>query len=484
MPQTLTVPFRRAWMALAAMIALACVMSTIGGPAVLPVRAAEAGARAPQERIDAYVQERMSAWSVPGLSLAIVEDGKVATTRGYGLANREQATPMTPQTLVAVGSTTKSVTALAILQLVEQGKVDLDAPVTRYLPWFALDDPRSGEITVRHLLTHTAGIPANAALDGSQAPDALERRVRALEWEPMRSAPGTRWEYANDGFNTAGLIVQAVSGMPYERYVEERIAKPLGMARTTFDPARAAQLGMAQGYVKRRGALQPAQTRFTRGYNPTGMLLSDAEDAGRYLAALLGGGAFAGARVLTPESVQRLWTPAADVSDGLTYGLGWFLRTDEGLRVAFHPGEILTMGSTFVLVPERKLGVAALANIDNDAKDEIAEGVTRLLLGFEPVLRPVPQTGAANTFVPDRSVWDRYVGEYETPQGVLRLARDGDKLVGTISGFALELEPVSDTRFIIHTEIASVDETEIELRIEPDGSVSLYVKGQRFGVKR
>ena len=86
----------------------------------------------------------MAAWSVPGLSLAIVEDGKVSVTRGYGVANREQATPMTPQTLVAVGSTTKSVTALAVLQLVEQGNVDLDAPVTRYLPWFTLDDPALG----------------------------------------------------------------------------------------------------------------------------------------------------------------------------------------------------------------------------------------------------------------------------------------------------------------------------------------------------
>ena len=91
-----------------------------------------------------YVQERMAAWSVPGLSLAIVEDGQVSVTRGYGLADREQARPMTPQTLVAVGSTTKPVTAPAVLQLVEQGNVDLDAPVTRYLPWFTLDDPRVG----------------------------------------------------------------------------------------------------------------------------------------------------------------------------------------------------------------------------------------------------------------------------------------------------------------------------------------------------
>jgi CubicO group peptidase (beta-lactamase class C family) len=449
-----------------------------------PARADAAGARASQDRIDAYIQERMAAWSVPGLSLAIVEDGAVSVTRGYGMANREQQTPMTPQMMVAVGSATKPVTTTAVLQLVEQGKLDLDAPVTRFLPWFSMDDPRFGGITVRELLNHTSGIPASASLDGNQDADALEQQVRALDWEQLRSDPGTHWEYANDGFNVAGTIVQAIAGVPYEQYVDTQILKPLGMTRSTFDPARGAQLGMVQGYVKRKGQLQPEPTRFTRGYDPAGMLLTDADDSGRFLAAMLGGGALSGARVLKPESVQRMWAPSADVSDGLQYGLGWFLRQDEGLQIVFHPGEILTMGSTFVLVPERKLGVAVLANLDSDAKDEIAEGVTRLLLGYEPVLRDVPQTGAANTFVPDRSVWDRYVGTYDTPQGQVTIAHNSDKLTGSVSGFAFELEAISDTKFVIHTEIASIDETVVELRPEAGGSVSLYVKGQRFGVKK
>jgi hypothetical protein len=142
------------------------------------------------------------------------------------------------------------------------------------------------------------------------------------------------------------------------------------------------------------------------------------------------------------------------------------------------------MGSMFVLAPERKLGVAVLANLDSDAKDEIAEGVARLLIGFQPVLRDVPRIGPDNPFVPNRAVWDRYVGSYETPQGALRIVREGDKLVGVVSSFSFELEAISDTKFVVHTEISSFDETVIELRPEADGSVSLYVKGQRFGVKR
>jgi CubicO group peptidase (beta-lactamase class C family) len=461
------------------MIALVALVVSLS--ALLPPAAAN---RASQDRIDAYVRERMAAWSIPGLSLAIVEDGQVTLTRGFGQADREQSRPMTPQTPVAIGSTTKPLTATAIMQLVEAGTVELDAPVTRYLPWFNLDDPRSAEITVRQLLSHTSGIPASASSTGAQEPDALERRIRALEWEKLRYAPGARWEYANDGYNTLGLIVQTVSGLPYEQYVDEKILKPLGMTHATFDPARAAELGMAQGYLKRKGELRPEKTRLTKAYNPSAMLVASADDAGRYLAAIANGGALDGDRIVSPASLDQMWAPSARVGDNLEYGLGWFISQQEGFRAVVHPGETLTMGSMFVLLPERRLGVAVLANLDNDGKDEIAEGVARLLVGIEPVLRTVPQIGAANTFVPDRSVWDRYLGEYDTPQGKIVLARDGDKLVGTVSGFTFELEPLSDTKFVIHTDISAVDETVIELRPETDGSVSLYVKGQRFGVKR
>src|SRR5215212_2264757 len=478
---------RRSFVLLSARLSVAGALAPLVIPP--PAFAASAAAspvtlRASQDRIDGYVQERMAAWSIPGLALAVVEEGGVSLLRGYGLADREQARPMTPQTPVALGSTTKPLTAIAIMQLAEAGAVGLDAPVTRYLPWFTLDDPRAASITVRQLLSNTSGIPASASLDGHQEPDALERRVRLLEWEKLRAAPGERFEYANDGFNTAGLIVQAVAGMPYEPAIAEKILQPLKMTHSTFEPARATELGLAQGYVKRKGELRPEQTRLTKAYNPSAMLISTAEDAGRFLAALANGGELDGARIVTPESLDRMWAPAARVGDTLEYGLGWFLGRQEGQRVVLHPGELLTMGSTFVLLPERRLGVAVLANLDSDGKDEIAEGVARLLIGLDPVLRTVPRTGPENTFVPNRAAWDRYVGEYETSQGTLRIVREGDKLVGGIMAFGFELEPISDTQFVLHTEISSFDETVVELRPEPDGSVSLYVKGQRFGVKR
>jgi CubicO group peptidase (beta-lactamase class C family) len=478
---------RRAFVSLGARLGAAGALGMLLGTGAWP---APALARAAQDRvdgldgIDGYVRERMAAWSIPGLSFALVEDGQVSLTRGYGLADRAQQRPLTPQTPVALGSVTKPVTATAIMQLVEAGAVELDAPVTRYLPWFTLDDPRSAGITVRQILSHTAGIPASASLDGNQAPDDLDRRVHALEWLKLTSAPGERFEYANDGFNTAGLIVQVVSGMAYEQYVGEKILAPLGMTRSTFEPARAAELGLAQGYVKRKGELLPQPTRLTKAYNPSGMLVSTAEDMSRFLAMLANGGQLDGTRIVSADSLAQMWTPAAHVADILDYGLGWFLSQQEGQRAVLHTGEILTMGSMVILLPDRKLGVAVLSNLDVDGKDEIAEGIARLAIGLDPILRTVPQTGAANTFVPNRAVWDRYVGAYETSQGTLRIFRDGDRLAGTIQSFTFELEPISDTQFVLHTEVSSFDETMVELRPEADGTVSLYTKGQRFGVKR
>ena len=245
----------------------------------------------------------MAGARLPGLAAVVVPGSGLGFTGAYGFADREAGRPMTPETPVAMGSTGKGMTALAVLQLAEQGLVDLDAPVVRYLPDFTMADPRAPEITLRQLLSMSAGLPASNAFEGAQDAGALERRVAALATVRLSRAPGAGFEYANDGFNVAGLVVQRVSGLLFERYMAERVFAPLGMRRTTYDPARGAALGLAQGYGHHRGAPVPLPTPLTRGYNPAGMVLASAADVGRYLLALLNGGALGAARVLAPASV-------------------------------------------------------------------------------------------------------------------------------------------------------------------------------------
>jgi CubicO group peptidase (beta-lactamase class C family) len=203
-----------------------------------------------QAMVDAFVAEHMEQGKLPGVSLVIVQDGQVVYTKGYGFANIEKQIPMTERTPVAVASQAKGMTALAVMQLVEQGKVNLDAPITTYLPWFKVNDPRGPAITVRQVLTHTAGLPTDLVLDGNRDPDALEQRVHQLANVKLNRDPGTAYEYATDGYAIAGLIVQTVSGMPFKDYMAQNIFAPLAMQDATFDPDEAEQHGLAQGYSK------------------------------------------------------------------------------------------------------------------------------------------------------------------------------------------------------------------------------------------
>ena len=189
-------------------------------------------------RIDTLVQARMNAGKLPGLSLVVVKDGEVRYTKGYGFANLEQQTAMTQHTRIAIGSTTKGMTALAVMQLVEQGKLKLDAPVVTYLPWFKVDDSSSDRITLRHLLAHTSGLPTRTNFDGNRDPNALERHVRTLSSSKLHRAPGSGFEYANDGYAVAGLVVQVVSGMPYAEYMTKFVFTPLGMTTKVSSEVR------------------------------------------------------------------------------------------------------------------------------------------------------------------------------------------------------------------------------------------------------
>ena len=171
--------------------------------------------------------------NIPGASLAIVEEDVIVYQRGFGHAHPGGATP-TPQTPFFIGSLTKSITALAVMQLVEAGKVELDAPVQRYLPWFRVADPQaSAQITVRHLLKQTSGLPVLpgminlANFDGST--DAAERQVRALSKLKITRPVGSKWEYSNLNYNVLGLIIEAASVEAYEDYIQTHVFTPLGM---------------------------------------------------------------------------------------------------------------------------------------------------------------------------------------------------------------------------------------------------------------
>lgn len=439
-----------------------------------------------RQRVDQFVTERMSQGHVPGLSLVVVKDGEPVYVKGYGSENVETGRPMTEHSLVSLGSTTKAMTALALMQLVEQGRVDVEAPVTRYLPWFQTADGQGGSILVKHLLSHSSGLPASFVWDGATDDGALERRVRALASVQLRFPPGSSWEYANDGFAVLGLIVQAVSGMAYEDYMALHVFQPLGLEHTSFGALPARDVALSQGYVWTRGEVRPMPAVMSRAQHPAGTaLFSSAEDVARYLVALVGKGQGSGERVLSTGSVDRMWQPLVP-----GYGMGWFVSPLFGRLAVSHGGDVITHGSRFVVLPEERLAVATLSNLDTGTKDEIADGVTALLLGEEP---PPAATSlkqrAPSIFVPDTSVWQRYTGSYVSPMlGKMDVYVEQGRLMLSLSlaepHFLTELEPYGDNEFVLRNDYGTLEGSVVTFDTRTEGQVSMFLDGQPYAQRQ
>jgi CubicO group peptidase (beta-lactamase class C family) len=445
------------------------------------------------ERIDRYLQTSIQTAPEPGLSAVVVQGDRVLLSAGYGFADLAAGRPMTAETPVAIGSTTKGMTALAVMQLVEHGLVDLDTPVVRYLPDFTMADPRYTRITMRQLLSMSSGLPASNAMDGDQDPDGLEHDVARLASVELRRDPGTGYEYANDGFNLAGLLVQRLSGEPYERYISDHLFAPLGMDHSTFDPVQGAAMGLAQGYGHHRGVPVPLTMPLARGYNPTGGALTSADDVGRYLRALLNGGGLDGARVLGPESVHQMWTPQFRTGEKTAVGLGWMLEDIEGEAGWTWTGYVGTSSSVFLVLPERNLGVAVIANGPPSILNRLAEDVVAIALGREPAAAPAPVDVAHLPVVePDRSAWDGYVGLYTRDRDAVRVTRVGDHLVASIvggdilaisqalgpnEGRDVEFVPTGATEFVLVGDSTLLDGTPTSFGVGADGEPVLLFGG-------
>jgi CubicO group peptidase (beta-lactamase class C family) len=359
--------------------------------------------------IDSYVAGQVRDLRIPGLALGIVRDDQIVHLQSFGTA-RPEGTPVTPQTGFVLGSSTKSFTALAIMQLVEAGKVELDTPVQRYLPWFRVADPdASARITVRHLLNHTSGLPNSAGTDDFTARDtsagALETTVRRLSTVQLVHAVGTTFEYSNPNYLTLGLIVQVVSGRPYETYIQEHIFAPLNMTHSYTSPAAAQQHGLATGYrYWFQFPLPAANLEDNRGYLPAGFLISSAEDMSHYLIAQLNDGVYAGRRVLSADGMTQLHFPAAALGNGGYYAMGWMVGSPNGVPVITHSGGTAQYRSDMIVIPRGqwgRWGVVVLTNANTLlapaglAQANIVWGVTDRITGE---VLPLPELPPAEQY--------------------------------------------------------------------------------------
>jgi len=347
------------------------------------------------DAVDTYVSRKMKELGIPGAALVIVQGDQIVHLKAFGVADGS-GRPVTPQTPFFTGSTGKSFTALAVMQLVEAGKIELDAPVQTYLPWFRVADVKASEIiTVRHLLNMDSGIPrsigqeqiANVDLSDS----AIENNVRALAKIDLIAPPGERYEYSNSNYVTLGMLIQEVTGQSYETYITEHIFNPLDMQNSFTSKSEAQQDGLAVGFQKWFGMPVAAPNLpFIRGSLPAGYLNMSAEDLGHYLIAQLNDGSYQGVSVLSPTGVAELHHPYIQMP-GTTdfYAMGWEVQQYQDVQVISHNGAVPGYTTGMFLVPEKDLAVALVMNTFSPMLgvrvQRVPSSVLRMLLGQEVI---------------------------------------------------------------------------------------------------
>ncbi|MCI0546311.1 MAG: beta-lactamase family protein [Candidatus Rokubacteria bacterium] len=337
-----------------------------------------------ERRLDAYLRDVMASRPVPGLAVGIVKGTALIYSRGFGLRHLAEAGAVEPGTIFHTASVSKTLVALGLMQLVERGQVDLDAPIARYLPYFRLADPRFAQCTIRQALSHTAGLPAD--VEGGawwespeDDPGALERYVRSLEARPLVAAPGEGWRYSNIGYEVLGDVIAKVSGMSFEDYMRVHILEPLGMAASTFLAVQAPER-LAWPH---RGSLLPVVGvvyPYHRAHAPSSTLKSNVPDLARWLAAHLDRGEAAGGRLLARATMEGMWEPQAAIEGaGADMTLGWFLRRHRGSRVLLHAGRDPGFNALVAFLPDRGVGVILLSNYDGQSAFEMVEIADGLL---------------------------------------------------------------------------------------------------------
>jgi CubicO group peptidase (beta-lactamase class C family) len=351
--------------------------------------------------VDGLTLALMSKYHVPGVALALIKDGHIVLEKGYGFRDLEARVPVTIGTLFNIGSISKSFTALGIAQLVDQEKVDLDAPVIRYVPDFRLSDPRvTRTVTLRQLLSHASGLPADEEWP-RQVPATRPEIIREFATMPITARPGTRFQYCSRCVVLAAYILECVTDQSWETYTRVHIFAPLGMSIASFAPSALEQAtDAARPYsYDALGQIRVPWSRldYLGPLDPAGGIDASVSDMARYALFQLGDGTICGRRVISARMLAELHRPQTRVPAAWTsvplqdiqYALGWFTAEYRGEHIVFHNGANPGFRASIVLVPAIKAAVVVLTNGDSIAFINAATlRLVEQLLGTVPRQRP------------------------------------------------------------------------------------------------
>lgn len=419
------------------------------------------------DALSKFIQEEMQDKKLPAFSIALIDNQQIVWAQGFGYADPDRKIPATAKTVYRIGSVSKLFTDIGVMQLVEHGQLDLDAPIQTYLPDFHPRNPFETPITLRQLMSHRAGLlrepPVGNYFDPSDL--SLAAMVRSLNETTLVYPPETHTKYSNAGVAVVGYVLEKHSGEPFANYLKKAVLQPMGLQDSAFEPEPRLVAHLAKAYMwSYDGKLFPAPT-FQLGMAPAGCMYSTVLDLGKFLSALFNGGRGANGQVLKRETLQKMWTPQfAKPGKESPYGLGFHLATLDGHREVEHAGAIYGFATQLSGLPDDKLGVVTVTTMDgaNAVTNHVADVALRLMLAVRQG-KPLPKIDETSPIPLERvrqlegrygegdSAVDLVAQEnqlYFRPVGdgfQLRLQQQGDSLIadGRL-GYGLKITPVTD----------------------------------------
>ncbi|MDQ3012889.1 MAG: beta-lactamase family protein [Acidobacteriota bacterium] len=329
------------------------------------------------EKIEAAASEWMTKHKAPAISIAVVTDNRLRWSKGFGFADHEKKIPATATTVYRLASITKSITATAVMQLVEQGKLELDAPVQKYCPAFP---EKQWQVTSRQLLAHLGGIRHHRFTDPSTRHfDSITDSLSFFKDDPLLHEPGTKYFYSTLGYSVLGCAIEGATKTSYMDYLREKIFKPAGMVRTQLDDLKAMIPNRARLYSKgSNGEVRDAPPVDTSGRLPGGGLVSTVEDLARFAIAIQQG------KLVKAETLAQMWTrqKTRDGKPLQSYGLGWLIRDADGkeAKQVWNDGSQAGTRTYLYLIPEKGFAIALMTNLEKAFCEELVEPIISVVL--------------------------------------------------------------------------------------------------------
>jgi CubicO group peptidase (beta-lactamase class C family) len=351
------------------------------------------------DQLDQVLEDIISRWDIPGLAVGLIEEGEIVHTRTFGVQSLATGVPLTPDSLFCVASIAKCIVACAVMQLVEQDRLCLDAPLVDYLPDFLLDDTHYQEITLRQVLSHTSGMPDMDEIEYDQLvihpendEEAPARYVRALANRKMVGLPGERFAYSNIAYNVLGYLIAAQTGKTFEDTMKVHLLNPAGMTNSTFFFPDVPLDRLAVPHLRIPQIAPNPVLPYHRADAPASFLYTTVVDMCHWAITSLNRGIYKNERVLSPASYDLMWTPVAKRGNPPfreEMGLGWALGHFMGARTVAHGGGGFGWTCHLILLPEKNRAAIILCNEESSAIESIERAVMCALLEGEAKPGPV-----------------------------------------------------------------------------------------------